>query len=150
MAQRGGSVTTQIRYGDKVYSPTIDPGEEDILVAFEKLEGARYVNQLKKGGVLIINEEEMYPLPVLIGTEKYPQNLLEDIKGKVENIKSINARRRAEDLGEPRVQNVIMLGIMVKALGLEAIDWISLIKNNLPERVHQVNVKAFEMGLSLQ
>jgi len=148
MAQRGGSVTTQIRYGDKVHSPSIDPGQADILVAFEKLEGARYVNQLKKDGVLIINEEEMYPLPVLVGLEKYPKDLLEDIKGKVEKVKSINARRIAEDLGEPRVQNILMLGIMVKALDLLEIDWINLIKKNLPERVHDVNVKAFELGLS--
>lgn len=149
MAQRGGSVTTQIRYGDRVYSPSITPGEVDVLVAFEKLEGARYVNQLRKDGTLIINEEEMYPLPVLVGTEKYPEGLLEEIKEKVENTISLNARRLAEDLGEPRVQNIIMLGMLITALELGEIDWISLIKANLPERVHEVNIKAFELGTSL-
>lgn len=149
MAQRGGSVTTQIRYGSKVYSPSISPGEVDVLVAFEKLEGARYVNQLREGGTLIINEEEMYPLPVLVGTEKYPEGLLEEIKEKVENTISLNARRLAEDLGEPRVQNIIMLGMLTTALELNEIDWISLIKANLPERVHEVNIKAFEIGTGL-
>ena len=149
MAQRGGSVTTQIRYGDKVHSPSIDPGEADILISFEKLEGARYVNQLRKDGTLILNEEEMYPLPVLAGLEKYPAGLLEEIKDKIKNIKTINARRMAEDLGEPRCQNIIILGLMVKALKLENIDWVSLIKKYLPERVHDVNVKAFELGLSI-
>jgi indolepyruvate ferredoxin oxidoreductase beta subunit len=149
MAQRGGSVTTQIRYGNRVYSPSITPGEVDVLVAFEKLEGARYVNQLRKDGTLIINEEEMYPLPVLVGTEKYPEGLLEEIKEKVENTISLNARRLAEDLGEPRVQNIIMLGMLITALELGEIDWISLIKANLPERVHEVNIKAFELGTSL-
>lgn len=149
MSQRGGSVTTQIRYGSKIYSPVIDPGEADILVAFEKLEGARYVDQLKAGGFLIINEEEMYPLPVLVGTEKYPDHLLEEIKTRVENTKSINARSLANDLGEPRVQNILMLGLIVRSLSLENIDWVSLIKKNLPEKVHEVNIKAFEMGLKI-
>lgn len=147
MAQRGGSVTTQIRFGDKVESPSINPGEADILVGFEKLEGARYINQLKKDGILILNEEEIYPLPVLVGTEKYPKGLLQEIKDKVKNIKSINARRIAEDLGEARCQNIVILGIIVRALKLENIDWIGLIKKNLPERVHEVNVRAFEKGL---
>lgn len=148
MSQRGGSVTTQIRFGDKVYSPTINQGEADLLISFEKLEGARYINQLKKDGSLILNEEEIYPLPVLTGAEKYPQGLLEEIKSKVSNLKTINARRMAEDIGEPRSQNIIMLGLIVKALNLENIDWIALIKKFLPERVHEVNIKAFELGLN--
>lgn len=149
MAQRGGSVTTQIRFGDKVHSPSIDQGEADVLVAFEKLEGARYVNQLRKGGTLVLNEEEMYPLPVLVGMEEYPEGLLEEIKEKIANVKSINARNIAEELGEPRAQNIVILGIIVKALKLGNIDWIKLIKMYLPERVHEVNIRAFERGLSL-
>jgi indolepyruvate ferredoxin oxidoreductase beta subunit len=149
MAQRGGSVTTQIRFGEAVYSPTINKGEADVLVSFEKLEAARYVPLLKKGGTLIVNEEEMWPLPVLGGLEKYPEGLLEEIKDKVENVISINARDIAEELGEPRSQNIVMLGMIVKALGIEKIDWISIIKSFLPERVHEVNIKAFERGLNL-
>ncbi|WMM24609.1 indolepyruvate oxidoreductase subunit beta [Tissierella sp. MB52-C2] len=148
MAQRGGSVTTQIRFGDKVYSPTINKGEADVLVSFEKLEGARYVSQLKKDGTLIVNEEEMWPLPVLAGLEKYPENIMEELKSKIDNVISINARDIAEELGEPRCQNIVMLGLIVKALGLENIDWKQKIKKFLPERVHEVNLKAFERGLN--
>lgn len=149
MAQRGGFVTTQIRFGDKVYSPTINLGEADVLVSFEKLEAARYVPLLKKGGTLIVNEEEMWPLPVLAGFEKYPEGIMEELKNKLDNVMSINARTIAEELGEPRSQNIVMLGLIVKALGLETIDWKSKIKKFLPERVHEVNLKAFERGISL-
>lgn len=149
MAQRGGSVTTQIRFGEKVYSPTINKGEADVLVSFEKLEATRYVGQLKKGGTLIVNEEEQYPLPVLAGLETYPEGIMEELNKKIENIVSTNARVIAEEIGEPRSQNIVMLGLIVKALGLENIDWVSKIKKFLPEKVHSVNIQAFEKGLSL-
>ncbi len=149
MSQRGGSVTTQIRFGDKVYSPTINQGEADVLVSFEKLEAARYISLLKKGGTLIVNEEEMYPLPVITGLEKYPQGIMEELNSKIDKVISINAREIAESLGEARSQNIVMLGLTVKALGLDNIDWKSKIKKFLPEKVHEVNIKAFEKGLSL-
>lgn len=149
MSQRGGSVTTQIKYGDKVYSPSIGKGEADILVSFEKLEAARYLEQLKKAGILVVNDEEMYPLPVLTGAMQYPDGILEALKSSVENIKVIKASKIAEELGEPRCQNIVILGSMVKALDIENIDWIELIKENLPEKVHDVNVKAFERGLQM-
>lgn len=149
MSQRGGSVTTQIKFGDKVYSPSIGIGEADILVAFEKLEAARYIGNLKKGGVLVVNDEEMYPLPVLTGQAEYPKGIIEALKDTVENIKVINAAKIAEELGEARCQNIVILGSMVKALGIEDIDWIELIKENLPEKVHEVNIKAFERGLQI-
>ena len=90
----------------------------------------------------------MWPLPVLAGLEKYPEGIMEELKAKVENVISINARTIAEELGEPRSQNIVMLGLIVKALGLENIDWVSKIKKFLPERVHEVNIKAFERGLN--
>ena len=147
MSQRGGSVTTQIRFGDKVYSPTINKGEADVLVSFEKLEAARYVSQLKQNGTLIVNEEEIWPLPVLAGLEKYPEGIMEELRDKIDNVISINARNIAEELGELRSQNIVMLGLIVKALGLENIDWKEKIKKYLPERVHNVNIEAFERGL---
>ena len=149
MSQRGGSVTTQIRFGDKVYSPTINKGEADVLVSFEKLEAARYIEQLKKEGTLIVNEEEMWPLPVLTGAEEYPEGIMEELNKKIDNVISVNARKIAEELGEPRAQNIVMLGLMVKSLDLEDIDWKTKIKSFLPEKVHEVNIKAFEKGLSL-
>lgn len=149
MAQRGGSVTTQIKFGEKVHSPSINTGEADVIVAFEKLEAARYINQLKKGGTLIVNDEEIYPLPVLAGLDEYPEGTIDALRKSIENIKIIEASKIAEGLGETRAQNIVMLGSMVKALGLDNIDWLELIKQNLPEKVHEVNIKAFEVGLSL-
>lgn len=149
MSQRGGSVTTQIRFGEKVYSPSIGKGEADIIVSFEKLEAARYIELLKKDGTLIVNDEEMYPLPVLSGLAQYPEGVMKELKDAIANITVVEARKIAEELGEPRSQNIVMLGALVKALSLENIDWINLIKENLPERVHDVNIKAFEKGLSL-
>jgi len=148
MSQRGGSVTTQIRFGDKVYSPTINEGEADVLVSFEKLEAVRSIDHLKKGGTLIINEEEIMPLPVLTGDDKYPENIMEEINSKIDNVYSLNARTIAEELGEPRSQNIVILGMTVRALGLENIDWVEKIKKFLPEKVHDVNIRAFERGFN--
>ena len=105
---------------------------------------------MKKDGVLVVNNEEMYPLPVLAGLEEYPFNVMEELKDKVENMKVIDASKIAEELGEPRSQNIVMLGALVKALDLESIDWIKLIKRHLPERFHEVNIEAFERGSSLK
>ncbi|MGM0395974.1 MAG: indolepyruvate oxidoreductase subunit beta [Bacillota bacterium] len=149
MSQRGGSVTTQIRFGEKVYSPTVNKGEADVLVSFEKIEALRYVPILKKGGILIINEEEIWPLPVLSGLEEYPEGVMEEIKGKLDNVVSVDARKIADEIGEPRSANIVMLALTVKALGIEKIDWKSKIKKFLPERFHDANIKAFEKGLSL-
>ncbi|WP_422487298.1 indolepyruvate oxidoreductase subunit beta [Gudongella sp. DL1XJH-153] len=149
MSQRGGSVTTQIRFGEKVYSPTVNKGDADVLVSFEKVEALRYIPQLKKDGILIINEEEIWPLPVLAGLEDYPEGVMEEIKEKLANVVSVDARRIAEELGEPRSANIVMLGLMVKALGIDKIDWVSKIKKFLPERFHEANIKAFERGLAL-
>lgn len=91
----------------------------------------------------------MYPLPVLTGKEKYPDGVIEALEKEVENVKVVNARKVAEDLGEIKTQNIVMLGCLVKALELENIDWIKLIKENLPERVHEINIKAFENGMNL-
>lgn len=104
---------------------------------------------LKKGGTLIINTEEIYPLPVLSGFEEYPQGVMEEIKSKIDNLVSIDAKSVANELGEPRSANIVMLGLTVKALGIENIDWVSKIKKFLPAKVHDVNIQAFEKGLGL-
>ncbi len=149
MAQRGGSVTTQIRFGEKVYSPNITKGEADLIMAFEKVEAVRYIEQLKRDGILVVNNEEMYPLPVLSGLEEYPEGVIEKLEESIDNIKVIEARQTAKELGEPRSQNIVMLGAIVKHLGVEDINWVKLIKESLPEKVHEVNIKAFEKGLAM-
>jgi indolepyruvate ferredoxin oxidoreductase beta subunit len=148
MAQRGGSVTTQIKYGDKVYSPSIGTGEADVVVAFEKVEAVRWLPFLKRGGTLIVNDYEVYPLPVLIEKEKYPPNVLEALKSSVERVKVVPAARMAEDLGNVRAQNIVLLGVLVKVLGLDALDWVQLLKEHVPPRFHDINVKALQAGLA--
>jgi len=149
MAQRGGSVTTQIKFGERIYTSSIDEGEADVLVAFEMVEAARYIGLLKEDGILIVNNEQIYPLPVLAGIEEYPIDIMEELEKKIENIKVVNASKIASEIGEPRSQNIVMLGSLVKALDLESIDWIELIKEHLPERFHEVNIKAFKEGINL-
>lgn len=153
MSQRGGSVTTQIKYGRKVYSPIIGAGEADVIVAFEKLEAARYMAQLKKMGTLIVNDYEIYPLPVLLGQQAYPENVLtvlaEHVAKQKGQFKVLQAHKLAEELGNVKAQNMVLLGTVIKALGLENLDWVQVLKGFLPPKLHQLNIKALETGLSL-
>lgn len=149
MAQRGGSVTTQVRYGEKVYSPLIGEGEADVVVAFEKVEAARWINYLKKGGTLVLNDYEIYSLPVLLGQAEYPKDVIEKINDKVENVKLFNAAEVAQNLGNIKAQNVVMLGALIKAMGLENMEWESILKSNLPEKLHDLNIKALRAGMAI-
>ncbi|MGB9809868.1 MAG: indolepyruvate oxidoreductase subunit beta, partial [Caldanaerobacter sp.] len=116
MSQRGGSVSTQIRFGEKVYSPVIEMGAADVIVAFEKMEAVRWLNYLKKDGMVIVNTVEIPPLSVLIGKEEYPKNLLEILKNNAHTI-AVEADKIAEGLGNVRAQNIVLLGVLVKHLG---------------------------------
>lgn len=146
MSQRGGSVTTQIKYGEKVYSPTIGKGEADIIVAFEKAEALRGLPFLKKGGTVVVDDRAIFPLSVLTGTEKYPDDVIEDLKATVENVLVLKATEIAEELGNVRAQNIVLLGSLVAYLGLEGIDWKNLVGRMVPAKAKEVNMKAFEAG----
>lgn len=148
MSQRGGSVTTHVRYGSKVASPVVPRGEADILVAFEKVEAVRWLDYLKKGGTLVVNDHEIYSLPVLIGAAKYPDEVTEKLKAEVPNTKVFNAGEIAKNLGNIRAQNIVLLGALVKAMHLEDIDWQSVIKEQVPPKLLELNQKAFEAGLA--
>jgi indolepyruvate ferredoxin oxidoreductase beta subunit len=147
MAQRGGSVNTQIRFGKKVHSPMISMGEANLLVAFEKVEAIRYLDYLKPGGTLIVNDHEIYSLPVLAGKEKYPEKAIEKLEKLVENIVIIKAADIAKDLGNIRAQNMVLLGAAVKLLEILDLDWVDLIKDNLPQKFHEININAFNAGV---
>lgn len=149
MAQRGGSVTTQVRFGEKVYSPLIGVGEADVVVSFEKIEAARWISYLKEGGSLVVNDYEIYSLPVLIGAEEYPEDVIEKIQQKVKNAKIFNAAEVAEGLGNIKTQNIVMLGALIKALKLENLDWEMVIRENLPEKMHDINITALKAGMNL-
>lgn len=147
MSQRGGSVTTHVRYGTHVASPIVPEGEADVLVAFEKVEAARWIQYLKKGGTLVVNNFEIYSLPVLTGTALYPDGVIEKLKAEVPNTKAFNAAAIAGELGNIKAQNVVLLGALVKAMGLEEIDWKSIITELVPAKLLDLNLRAFEAGL---
>ncbi len=147
MAQRGGSVTTQVRYGEKVYSPIIGKGQADILVSFETMETPRWIDFIKPDGRAIINEYEIPSAVILSGAANYPQGVIEDISSKV-NTTVFKAAELAEGLGNIKTMNVIIVGALVKALGLENIvDWNEVIKETVKEKFIDINVKAFNIGL---
>ena len=149
MAQRGGSVTTQVRFGEKVYSPLIEKGKVDVIVSFEKSEAARYLPFLKKDGYVVINDYEIHPVPVLTGKEKYPESVNERLTDIVKNIVIINAADIAENLGNIKAQNVVLLGSLIKVLKLEAINWDEVISAIVPSKAIELNKKAFEAGMNV-
>lgn len=148
MSQRGGSVSSQVRYGDKVYSPVIEIGGADILVAFEKMEALRYLKYLKPSGKLIVNDYEIYSMPILSGRAEYPEGIIEEISGKV-STEVINARSYAEQLGNSKAMNIIILGTIIKSMGLENINWEEIIKDNVKEKYVPLNLEALKVGMSL-
>jgi len=147
MSQRGGSVTTHVRFGTKVASPIVPEGEADVLVAFEKVEAVRWLKYLKKGGRLVVNDYEIYSLPVLTGAAKYPEHITDKLKTEVPDIKIFNAGEIAESLGNIKAQNIVLLGALVKAMGLEDLDWEQVLKENIPSKLYDLNLMAFKAGL---
>lgn len=149
MAQRGGSVSTQVRFGKKVYSPLIEKGDADVIVSFEKSEAARWISHLKKDGYLVVNDYEIHPVPVLIGQEEYPENVNEKLKQTVKNTIVVNATKIAEELGNIKAQNVVLLGALIKALNLENIDWNSVLETAVPPKALELNKKALQKGIQV-
>ena len=148
MSQRGGSVSSQVRYGEKVESPVIELGGADILVSFEKMEALRYLNYLKPDGKVVVNDFEIGSMPILSGKADYPSNAVEILQSKAKTI-VIDAAGEAEKLGNPKVMNIILLGTIIKAMGLEEIDWEKIVKENIKESLVEINLKALDKGINL-
>ncbi|MDR2779986.1 MAG: indolepyruvate oxidoreductase subunit beta [Synergistaceae bacterium] len=146
MSQRGGSVTTHVKFGRKVYSPVINAREADILVSFEKVEAARWLYNLKSGGMLVVNDYEIHPLSVLTGEAKYPDEIINKLKTRVPNTISFNAGQIAEGLGSIKAQNIVLLGALVKGMKLDNLDWFKVLKDIIPPKFYELNVKAFSAG----
>jgi len=146
MAQRGGSVVTQVRLGEKVFSPLIPAGGADVVLAFEKLEGLRLLPALKSGGTIIINEQEIPPVPVLVGVAEYPANIVEYIRSAMSNVVAVDALGIAEKCGNPKAANMVLLGAMARRLpfGLEV--WEKALAARIPARLMEVNQAAFKAG----
>ena len=144
MSQRGGSVVTYVRYGDKVYSPIIEKGEADVILAFEQLEAARWLPYLKQGGKVLVNTQQIDPMPVITGAMQYPQGLVEKIKEKGINITSIDALSLAEQAGSSKAVNVVLIGILAKHMDIDKNIWIETIKSTVPAKFIDMNLKAFD------
>jgi indolepyruvate ferredoxin oxidoreductase, beta subunit len=148
MAQRGGSVTTQVRYGDEVFSPIIGLGQADILVSFESMEGLRWLEYLKINGKVVVNDYEIPSAPILSGKVEYPTNVLEVIKSKADTT-IIKATEIAEGIGNSKAMNIVLLGALIKAMDLTDIDWEMVIRDNVKERFVEVNLNALKAGINL-
>ena len=145
MAQRGGSVVTFVRFGEKVSEPVVEEGEVDVLIAFERLEALRYAHFLKKDGVLIVNDCRIDPMTVVIGASSYPENIIEDLE-KEHTVYSIDAGKIAAELGNSKVLNSVVLGVAAKYIGFDEEQWLSTIENTVPAKTIEINKKAFLMG----
>ena len=146
MAQRGGCVTSHVRFGKKVYSPIAKKGDVDILVSFEKLETLRYIDFMKSGGKIIINEKELYPPAVNLGDAAYPNNTIEIIKKIFKSVKIINATNIAIIAGNVRTENMALLGVLSSYLQNDVSLWEKVIRNSFPQKAVDANLKAFNMG----
>jgi len=148
MAQRGGSVVTQVRMGEKVYSPLIEPGQADYIVAFEQLEGLRWMHYLNDRGTIIVNTQRINPMTVITGTAEYPGDALEQIKAGAPNMVQLNALEIANRLGNMRVVNVVLLGAMAKQTTIAKDDWLAALEATVPARFLEMNRQAFLAGYS--
>jgi len=146
MAQRGGSVVSQVRYGEKIYSPIIPLGGADIILAFEKLEAARWLDYLKQDGMVIINNDRVDPLPVMSGKVKYPETITDKVKQKVDKTIVVNATDVAVACGNVRAANVVLLGVLTAAMGLPVDEVEAAIRTMVPAKALEVNLKAFQEG----
>lgn len=146
MSQRGGSVVTYVRYGDKVYSPIIAQGEADVLLAFEALEAARYLPWLKPEGTAVVNTQQMDPMPVVTGVAEYPKDILGKVREQGVKVVALDALGMAEEAGSSKAVNVVLIGAMAKKLDLPKEVWIDTIKETVPSKFIDMNLKAFELG----
>lgn len=149
MAQRGGSVVTFVRYGEKVAEPIVEEGQADVLIAFEKLEAMRYAHFLKKDGVLIVNDLRMDPMTVSVGLAQYPENIIETLQAK-HKVVVVDAKKTALELGNARVFNTIIIGVAAKQMDFAKEEWLKVIEATVPPKTIEINTKAFEAGWNLQ
>lgn len=150
MSQRGGSVVTYVRFGEKVYSPVINEGEADCIISFEKLEAARWLKFLKKGGKLITSTQELDPMPVITGQAKYPENLIEKIASKNVDVIAIDALSSAEKAGSVKAVNVVLMGVLSNYLDFDDEIWEKALIECVPSKFIEINKKAFELGKNLK
>ncbi len=148
MSQRGGSVVTYVRFGEKVYSPIVTEGECDYIISFEKLEAARYAAYLKKTGKIIVNTQEIDPMPVITGAAVYPTDVLDQLTAKGIDVDAFDALTPAENAGSSKAVNIVLMGRFAANLGIEKEKWIEAMKRVIAPKFIEMNLKAFELGYS--
>ncbi|MCL2051618.1 MAG: indolepyruvate oxidoreductase subunit beta [Lachnospiraceae bacterium] len=147
MAQRGGSVVTYVRYGFSVAEPLVEEGHADILIAFERLEAMRYVHFLKKDGILVLNDQRIDPVTVITGAEDYPEDIMEKLTARRKVI-SCDAKSAALSLGNARVFNCVIIGLVAKTLEFTKDEWLNVIEKTVPPKMIDINKEAFLLGYS--
>jgi len=150
MAQRGGAVSSHVRAGGKVYSPLIPRGEADLLVSFESLEALRWLDFLKKDGLLLVSRQEIKPTTVTSGRMRYPDNVCETLAARHDRTRIVEAMELAKEAGDVRSINSILVGAVSRALPLPETVWREVIEERLPRKFVKVNLRAFELGRALQ
>ncbi len=145
MAQRGGSVVTFVRFGEKVSEPVVEEGQADILISFERLEALRYQHFLKKDGIIIVNDCRIDPMTVVIGASSYPENIIEILNGE-HKVFTIDAGEIAKELGNSKVLNSVVLGLSAKHIGFTKEEWIETVRKTVPQKTIEINEKAFLLG----
>lgn len=148
MAQRGGSVVTYVRYGEQVAEPIVEEGQADVLIAFERLEALRYAHYLKADGALIVNDWRINPMPVVIGQAEYPDQILENL-AKEHQVYKVNATEESKKIGNPRVFNLIVLGMAAQHMDFTKEQWYEVIEKTVPPKTVDINKKAFDIGYQL-
>lgn len=146
MSQRGGSVISEVRYGKKVYSPLIPEGGADIVMSFEAVEALRYINKLKKDGLIIVSTQEILSSTILAGLEEYPKGILDNLKSTLHKVIPVNAMEDAKSIGNIKTVNSIMLGVLSNYLSFEQILWEEVLKSSVPAKTVDLNLKAFMKG----
>ena len=146
MSQRGGSVVTYVRFGDKVYSPIVDPGEADFIVSFEKLEAARWVSCLAPGGRVIVNTQEIDPMPVITGAAEYPHDVLAEMAAKGVTVEPVEALSLAQQAGSVKAVNLVLMGRLSRYFDLSEEQWLAALKAVVAPKFLEMNEKAFKLG----
>ena len=146
MSQRGGSVVTYVRFGEKVYSPIITEGEADFIISFEKLEAARYAPFLKKGGKIITNSRKIDPMPVITGAAAYPDGVLSELSAKGVFIDELDALTLAQEAGSAKAVNIVLMGRFAKYFDIPAEKWLKAIRATVNPKFAELNEKAFKLG----
>lgn len=146
MSQRGGSVVTYVRFGDKVYSPVIDKGEADFIVSFELLEASRWTEYLKPGGKIVVNTQKINPMPVIIGAQSYPDGLEEKIVSMGIDLEAFDALSLAEEAGSAKAVNIALMGKLSKFFDFSEEEWMQAIEESVPPKFLELNKKAFLLG----